>query len=193
MVRGCCWIRFGRWLLFLRLGFFHSYDFSPLHVFCILQSEIYELIDAIFYDQAVTGKKNDKWGNYSNRLTIETDATGTLLTGYASSNGYYIANSEDAFSFSDYTCEFDVVSISGGVRWYHQHETLGNENVFVLNTYVSDGNHVKIVVKNGTAILYVDNVQRATYTLTISSLYEVAFRFNTGVNNTIKYKNFILY
>lgn len=158
-----------------------------------IQSEIYELIDATFIDNATTGKKNDNWINYSDRLTIETDTTGTLITGYASSNGYYIANSEDAFSFDDYTCEFDVVTITGGVRWYHQHKTLGNENVFVLNTYVSDGNHVKIVVKNGTAILYVDNVKKATSNLTIDSPYEVAFRFNNGVTNTLKYKNLMIY
>jgi len=63
----------------------------------------------------------------------------------------------------------------------------------VLNTYVRDGNHVKIVVKNGTAILYVDNVKKATSNLTIDSPYEVAFRFNNGVTNTLKYKNLMIY
>ena len=157
-------------------------------------SEPIEILDASFIDEAITGKKNSNWTNYSTRLTVETDETGTLLTGYASSNGYYFAKGDDPFIFSDYQCEFDVVSISGGSRWYHQDQTTGNENVFVLNTWIPEtGGHVKITVQDGLATLYVDDVQKTTYNCTVESPYEVAFRFNNGTSNTLKYKNFIIY
>ena len=162
-----------------------------------IQSETYEIIDASLVDYAVTGAKNSNWTNYSNRLTVEPGDDGTLLTGNDSANGYYIAKGDAPFVFTDYQCEFDVVSITGGsysIRWYHQHQTEGNENIFVLNTQIPEtGGHVKITVQDGLATLYVDDVQKTTYTCTVESPYEVAFRFNNGTSNTLKYKNFIIY
>ena len=158
-----------------------------------LSSETYEILDAIFLDWAVTGDKNDNWINYSNRLTVETDDTGTLLTGYASSNGYYFANGDNPFIFSDYTCEFDVVEIAGSSRWYHQNSNTNNENVFVLNTWINSACHVRITVEDGVATLYVDDVQKTTFNLTVESPYELGFRFTNGTSNTLKYKNFLIY
>lgn len=158
-----------------------------------VQSEPIELLDAIFIDAAVTGSKNSNWTNYSDRLTVETDDEGTLLTGNASNNGYYIAKGDTPFIFSDYQCEFDVVSITGSNIWYHKHQTAGNENVVILNTWITGPCHVKIAVKDGVATLYVDNVQKTTTNLTITAPYEVAFRLNTGTSNNLKYKNFIIY
>ena len=122
-----------------------------------LSSETYEILDAIFLDWAVTGDKNNNWLNYSNRLTVETDDTGTLLTGNASSNGYYFAKGDDPFIFTDYQCEFDVISVNTtltGLRWYHQNESNANENVFVLGAswFSDDINHVQIIVKDSYCI-----------------------------------------
>ena len=153
--------------------------------------ETYELLDAIFFDEAVTGHKNSNWNNYNNRLSLETDETGTLLTGYASSNGYYIANASDPFIFDDYCCEFDIITKTGLARWYHQNNNNQTGNVFILDS-VPVG-HAKIICQNGTAKLYIDDVQVRSADLTVAAPYEIAFRFNTGTGNTLKYANFIVY
>ena len=158
-----------------------------------LISDTYEILDATFLDKGVTGDKNNNWTNYSNRATITTDDTGTTVTGYASSNAYYICNADNAFTFTDYQCEFDVLEAAAGVRWYHQNEGGTNENIFTLNTYLTGSCHVKIIVTDGVATLYVDGVQRTTTNLTVDSPYEVAFRFTNGATNQIKYANFIIY
>jgi hypothetical protein len=161
-----------------------------------IQSEIYSLLDAIFVDYGVTGKKNSNWSNYSNRLTVVTDETGTTLTGYESSNGYYFVRADNLFTFTDYTAEFTVVGpTSSNVKWYHQNQDSTNENVFAFNGawFNQDENNVKITVSEGTATLFVNGTQRGTTTLTVTSPYEIAFRFANGTQNTITYKDFKIY
>ena len=55
-------------------------------------SEIYEITDCLFYDDAVTGRVNSDWVNSINRLTITVDDEGTLLEAPSDLNGYYISN-----------------------------------------------------------------------------------------------------
>ena len=162
----------------------------------IIQSEIYSIMDYIFYDTGVDGTKNTNWENYSNRLGVVTDENGTILTGNASSNGYYFANASDKFIFDEYTCEFIVVGTpSSSVRWYHQNTSNSNENVFTFNTgwFNQTENLVKITVENGVATLIVNGTERGTTTLTLTAPYEIGFRIATGTSNTITYKNFKIY
>ena len=161
-----------------------------------IQSEIYSLLDAIFIDYGVTGKKNSNWTNYNNRLTVVTDETGTTLTGYESANGYYFVRADNPFTFTDYTAEFTVVgTIDSSVRWFHQNKDSTNENVFIFNRgwFGQDENNVKITVNNGVATLFVNDTQRGTTNLTVNSPYEIAFRFANGTQNTITYKDFKVY
>jgi hypothetical protein len=161
-----------------------------------IQSDVVNVFDAIFYDKGITGAKNENWTNFNNRLTVVTDETGTTLTGYESSNGYYIARGDNPFTFTDYTAEFTVVgTIHSYLRWFHQNQANTNENVFVFNSgwFNQDENNVKITVNNGVATLNVNGRQRGTTTLTVTSPYEVAFRFANGAGNTIKYKDFKIY
>ena len=144
----------------------------------------------------MTGKNNSNWINYSNRLTVVTDKTGTTLTGYESANGYYFVRADNPFTFTDYTAEFTIVGgVTGSIRWYHQNQDSTNENVFSFNTswFNQDENTVKITVSNGVATLTVNGTQRGTTTLTVTSPYEVAFRFANGTGNTITYKDFQIY
>ena len=149
-----------------------------------------EIFDYLFYDRGIDGFKNTNWTNYSNRLTVVTDENGTTLTSNGSANGYYFVNGDNPFIFTEYTVEFDVVTSGGTIRWYHQNQNSENENVFTLNSYITDGCHVKIIVQNGTATLYVDNVQKTTATLTVTGPYEISFRTLNAITNTITYKNF---
>ena len=178
----------------------NKYTIQSFVCFCqerTVSSEIYVITDCIFYDTGVTGTKNSNWENYGSRLTIVTDSNGTSLTGKASQNGYYFVNGSDKFIFDEYVCEFDVLDIGGGVRWYHQTSTGGssNETVFVFDSYITGACTVKIIVSDGVATLYVDNTQVATKTLNTSVIapYEIGFRTNNGTENTITYKDFKVY
>ena len=157
--------------------------------------ETCSILDAIFVDYGIEGNKNNNWQNYNNRLGITTNAEGTLLTGYASANGYYFANANDKFIFSEYTCEFTVLGVPTGARWYHQSESNANENIVVFSSswFSVDETHIKIRVKDGVATVYANDIQKNTFNLTVNSPYELGFRFNNGTSNNLKYKDLIIY
>lgn len=159
-----------------------------------LLSETYELLDATFIDYGITGKKNDNWNNHNNRLTVQTDTEGTLLTGNESGNGFYFVNGSNPVIFDDYSCEFDIIGIPVGARVYHENTT-SNENSFIFNTgWFNDGeNHVEISVQDGISTFKVNGTERGTRDLTVNGPYKVAFRLNTGTSNNLKFKNFIIY
>ena len=183
----------------------HSYTDITDKPSIYTQTQIYDLIQDIyntlinntyhFYDKATTGNKNTNWENYSTRLTITTDDNGTLLTGKAGQNGYYFVNGNNKFIFTDYTCEFDVISVEGTVRWYYQNEGNSNANLFDINSYVTSANvdHFKITSINGELKVYVNDTLQTTKSQTVTGPYELGFRTINGTGNTIKYRNFHLY
>ena len=160
-----------------------------------LLSETYEIIDATFYDKAIEGSKNTNWNNYNNRITVETDNTGTTLTNTNSSNGYCFANGSDPFVFTDYCCEFDVLAINGAVKWYHQ-DNNSNQDLFRIDNYYSSGTvHFKLECQDGSLKVYTDGTLRTTVTNTVTGPFEVAIRIDANVSDprSIKYKEFIIY
>lgn len=153
---------------------------------------VYELEDTIiFYDSGVQGTKNTDWENYSNRLSITVDSTGTLVS-KGSSNGFYYA--DNGSTFTDYIAEFDVVSCSAAL-WYHSGQSSTSQNIINLATYFNDGGHCKIVSDNGVAKVYKDGTQVGTdITITATAPSKIGFRVNTGTEErSIKYKNFKVY
>ena len=148
-----------------------------------------------FYDLATLGNKNNNWENYSDRITITTDNTGTLLTGKASQNGYYFVNATNKFIFTDYTCEFDILAGTGTVRWYYQNSNGDNANLYNItsNLTSADINHFKLVSSNGELKVYINDTLKTTLTQTVTGPYEVGFRIANGTDNTLKYRNFHIY
>lgn len=160
-----------------------------------LLSETYSILDTIFQDIGTIDSKSDNWNNYSNRITVEVDNTGTLLTNSKTSNGYYIANGSDPFIFTDYCCEFDVLSINDAVKWYHQGNN-NNKDMFRIDNYYTTGTvHFKLECKDGSLKVYTDDTLRTTVSNTVTGPFEVAFRMDANVSNprSIKYCNFIIY
>ena len=153
---------------------------------------VYELEDTIlFYDTGVQGTKNTDWENYSNRLSITVDSTGTLVS-KGSSNGFYYA--DNGSTFTDYIAEFDVVSCSAAL-WYHSGQSSTSQNIINLATYFSSGGHCKIVSSDGVAKVYKDGTQVGNdITITATAPSKIGFRVNTGTEErSIKYKNFKVY
>ena len=161
-----------------------------------LISEETSIIDATFYDKGITGEKNTNWENYGNRLTVNVDDEGTSLNGIATANGYYFVNANNKFIFSDYCCEFDVLSQTGTtVRWYHQNQSSSNEALFYFHSNLDNVsvNHVKIVCQDKVLKLYVNDTLKQTVNLSTVAPYEVAFRLDNNVNNNIKFRDFVIY
>ena len=69
-------------------------------------SETYSVWDYLFYDDGITSPKTANWTNYSDRLTVTVDETGTTLARESSSGtGYYLTPS--AYS-TPFAIEFEV-------------------------------------------------------------------------------------
>lgn len=147
----------------------------------------------LFEDMAITGKKNNNWTNYSNRLTVTTTDEGTLLE-KGSSNGYYLVNNS-AFVYSDYVCEFDIVDLKGQCYWYHQASSSSTQDVINFASYYVKGKHIKVVCNDGTLKVYADGNQIGSdISLTTSTPFEMGFRINTHQTDEryFKFKNFVV-
>ena len=142
-----------------------------------------------FVDYAVTNKKNTNWDNYSSRLSISTDETGTTVS-KGSSNGFYYVKNGDK-TFTNCTIEFDILSCAN-VFWYLSGQSSTTQNLINLGTYYANGGHCKIIMNNGVAKAYLDGVQVGNdITITATSQYGMGFRINAGDGTReIKYKNF---
>ena len=86
---------------------------------------------------------------------------------------------------------------SSSVKWYHKNETEGNQNVCALNTdgyYKKDEiNHYKLICQNNQLELFINDVLKGTFNISVPSPVEIGFRINSGENHYIKYKNFVIY
>ena len=162
---------------------------------CMNVLETYSLLDCLFLDYAVTGKKNSNWTNYSNRLTVTTDSNGTLLESNTSSNGYYFLNNA-SFTYSEWILEFDVVNLPStdlSIGIYIQDSNSSNTQINFNSTETGTTGHFKLENKNNQFKLYVDDalIKTVNHTTTVGN-HEIGFRLNlyaTDKGRFIKYKN----
>ena len=161
----------------------------------IIQSETYGILDTLFYDEAVDGKKNSKWyiSNTGN-LSVSTDSNGTLLT--SSTAVQYRCNSTTSslnnFLSGKWCVEFDVISYTGNpmVRLL---QTTGNTwDWQFTNRGIIDGSHIKLVFEDNTITATVDDDEKAPVS-TSAFTGDLAIGFRFGDAGTLKYKNFKVY
>lgn len=155
-----------------------------------IQSETYEIIDGIFYDDGVTSPKPVNWYKATNTLEVSIDNTGTLVSCTEATN--YYANSTSSinrFIETNFGLEFDIVSFSGdfGVRI----RTTSNTDL-ALQDKVSNGSHVKITFNDGVLSYSIDGGTPQSQSTSISGSMGVSFRLGSGTNS-VKYKNFVIY
>ena len=146
----------------------------------------------LFADAGVTGNKNNNWDNYSSRLSISTDETGTTVSKGSSNGFYYVKNGDKAYA--NCKIEFDIISCAN-VFWYLSGQSSTTQNLINLGTYYANGGHCKIIMNNGVANAYLEGVQVGNdITITATSPYGMGFRINAGDGTReIKYKNLIIY
>ena len=166
-------------------------------MFRIYQSEIFATMDTIFYDVGVTGDTNSHWYNYGNRLSVEVDSEGTLLTSLNSNYGYYYPikkndaiTDANSYIFDTFELECDIVSSSSlenEIVFYNGVDTASYLNLQYMRIPVTGG-HLKIRY-DGTTITITPPTGSP---LTIDRVYTQKFRlgFDIHPNESLKYKHF---
>lgn len=162
-----------------------------------LQSETYEVIDAVLRDGGVTGDRNTNAFAYNTTyITVATDSTGTTVENTESTAGGFRAftsrnPTDNSYLWNgDYCIELDIISSSSSsrIQLYVDNSNVISRTVEELG--ISDGGHLKIEYKDGTAIYYVNGVEAYNRTLSLSN-YNI--RFFLPSTSTCTYKNFIVY
>ena len=151
-------------------------------------SEIYEILDTIFYCKGATSV-NPNWTK--SNATTQTDDTGTEVA-LNETSGYYNVSLSSLSSGNDYCIEFDVMNIGNGA-WDCRFDFCGaNYWLFRDVNPTTDFKHYKIEIKNGTGKLYIDN-QYQTSRDASPTYANTNVRYSLYDTCDIKYKNFVIY
>lgn len=155
-------------------------------------SETYSVWDYLFYDDGITSPKTANWTNYSDRLTVSVDETGTTLLRDASSGtGYYLTPS--AYS-TPFAIEFEISAISDRVNCgidFTDGSVDNNKNFNAL--WIQAGDTVKITYDGTTLEIYRNGSTTPSTTLNLTISNDVKIGFYVSANNSIKFKNFRMY
>lgn len=130
-----------------------------------LLQETYEIKDCLFCSDG-TSMDSEKW-NADSTLTVSADSTGKSIV--ATGTGWYSALTDTKQQMGwtgDLTVEFDVISITGTVRF-------------------------GIVNNNSNLVWITPTVGHYVRTVSLTELYRIGFRL--GADMSIKFKNFVIY
>ena len=157
---------------------------------CILQSEIYEVIDATFKDIG-TSTDYTAWTNDTN-LTVERGTAHTTLTQIdTDSAGIHRLNP----SITDDLCiECDLYIDAGADYTYifqFRQDTSNKGTVSTSNFNTRKWQHLKLTVNGTTVNINVDGVEKTPITLSSSSWNRLYLSIFNGA--TVQYKNFVYY
>ena len=156
-----------------------------------LQSEIYELLDCLFYE--------GDWYNHSNRASVTTNEDGSIsIENTTTSTAYYLANLNNTTKSSiddlldwdaPLAIEFELISTTGGLVQIHDGVTDASRSFSSL--YVSEG-VILIKFLQNRIEYYVNDVLTKTdnYSLNTS---RIGFRLGGTVGNEVTFKNFKIY
>lgn len=147
--------------------------------------------DYLFYDDGITTPKTANWTNYSDRLTVSVDETGTTLARDASSGaGYYLTPS--AYS-TPFAIEFEIIAISNKTSNGIDFAVNGSDNNKTFNALnISSGDTVKITYDGETIRAY-RNGSTTPYELALDLTEDITIAFVVAPNQSIKFKNFRMY
>ena len=162
-----------------------------------LESETYELIDAILRDGGITGDKNDNaFGYNTTYITLTTNTTGTTVENIdTAAEGFRAFTSknptDNTYAWDGALCiECDIISTGNNNRIQLY---VDNNNLITRTTEeleLTQGGHLKLEYDGNTAVYYVDGVEKFRRTFELSN-YNI--RFFLPSQSTFAYKNFIVY
>ena len=159
-----------------------------------LQSETYNLLDCLFYDDGVTDTASwdlllcSKSVSATNGKTFT--CTETNASARASMNPVDNASAYD-FVANPLIWEFDVVSVTGNVALQFIQQNPSINKAFNINSNY-DNSTVKIEYNGSKMTLYQDGAYVNEITVTFSSTMRIGFSIPT-LNNSITVKNVKVY
>ena len=127
--------------------------------------ETFVIEDVLFYSDG-TSMDSEKW-NADSTLNVSADSTGKSIV--ANGTGWYSALTDTKQQIAwtgDLTIEFDVIDITGTVRF-------------------------GVVNNNSNLVWVTPNTGHYARTVSLTELYRIGFRFSA--NTSIKFKNFKIY
>ena len=162
----------------------------------MIQSEIYEVIDALFFDDGVTSPKIANWYKSTNNYSETIDDTGTEWTNTSATQ--FVANSTSSANyFLDYqgkwAIEMDVISYNDVTIRIRESAT--SQTLFAFDSRgVTSNSHLKIVYNGDNTLTYtIDNNAPVTInTIEFSSNIAIGIRLNSA-DSSLKFKNFKVY
>lgn len=158
----------------------------------VFVSEIYEVIDAIFYDQATDGHKNSNWT--VDRVTVsETDTIGTVLVS-ETGNGHYWANGSSQSISGAFACEFDLISYSDTRSVAFRIKSNDNNNHYLIfkDLNVPANAHIKVTYDGSVFKCQINDSTPVTWVTASYTSVELALRLSSA-NDSMKYANFVIY
>ena len=155
-----------------------------------LLQETYELLDAIFYDKAISSDYNSNWTNSD--YTVSRDTTGTTIADNKTSGWTNYSSPYIPFPTTGKTIiEFDIVSYNGNVYFQLIDSTGPN---FDSNLYNAAPYHVKMEITASTITRTVNNSSTTFTTSDYMDGTPFKFMFVQNINGRwLKYKNFVIY
>lgn len=153
-----------------------------------LQSEIYGVLDTLFFDNCTDDSKKSTWFRYNNSVSEPVfDNTGMFVERTETGNGFLVCNSVamDTKPFGlDFAVEFDVVSATGEVRFLSVDGDWNRCDTLTANE------HIKVEFYSNKQVI-TRNTTTNTYTHSNTGNQGVRFQF-VGVGS-IKLKNVKVY
>ena len=147
--------------------------------------------DYLFYDDGITTPKTANWTNYSDRLTVSVDETGTTLFRDASSGtGYYLTPSDYSTPFA---IEFEMVDTGTRTSNGIDFALNGSDNNKTFNSLnIASGDTIKITYDGETLRTY-RNGSTTPIETALALTGDITIAFYIAPNQSIKFKNFRMY
>ena len=156
-----------------------------------LESETYELMDALFYDAGTSAPPENTWVMNGFTPSYSTDGTtltsSTFATCFANKKGTGV----NVFDWDSPVCiEFDITGLNSTDADIQVYDNTNNATRSFNVLGITGGNQVKILVESDRIRFFVDDVEKTASQITVTM---DTFRVGLRGTGTITFKNFMIY
>lgn len=163
----------------------------------ILQSEPYEVCDAIFYDTCTTGTVPNMVKKSVNSAIMSSDENGLYCENIVTTGTIYVGLDKEQSSQSitnwidwcDVAFEFEYVSHTGNVGFQLRPQSSSIIEYSLNNC--SNGDIIRVEYSNGIVNVFKNNTQVVTGNMNVGEL--TAIRFSVTPSDTLTIKNLKLW
>lgn len=153
----------------------------------MFQSEIFEVLDALYYDEAIDGHKNANY-TISSSGSVSTDATGTTVTIGTQYHSYRLMKDSDnrLTVTAPFVWEFDVLETTNMRVNIYQSDSVSKQ-INLNNT-----GHYKFIVADNKVTYSIDDGTPTETTFNYTDVIQLWIQ-SRNANATSKFKNLKVY